>query len=831
MSLFRKNRQEQSTENMFMFTHESVNPDFSREKQSEKADEINLSSLAVKNRTDKTPESSYAPTDDVQEQTLLEKCRPFIIDDNGGDDAMHREPTYRLQSVAEILKEESEKTLSRLSEKYDIAFDDLKKYDIYSAEETPAPKPDKPKTETTRTEKIYSDSRFNTEEQVFEELLPDKTELKNVHTNISFISDIDYEDNGDKESYTPDISETATVKFTPVTGIENTTRISVSSSTRSIDLTNELLQLSDETEIKSENELRLEQNEFEEYIPKEEFTADVPAKTFVRKLSLKKRSCFIKFALSLVLMLAVSFMRLPFMSSVILSHTQVSMIICTALTGIIILLNIDMFKSLSVMLSRRSSPDTSAALASLTVTVYAVFGIFKKEITLNMLVLLSVILTVRAMCALFKSSYTLSNFKHLASNAPKRAIKLISDPAVTFAMAKNSIEGDVLAAAPQPTEHIDDYMKYAAFNVFFGGKFPIITVLSVLLSIITGFTSAAYFDGIIYGLYSAAVIQCLSALPTVFFIDSLPLYSAAKKLNRLGAVITGKIGAQQIENSNAAVFASEDLFPSGTVTLHNMTLLSDNNIDDTIIRAASLTECLQSPLCPIFKKIVSTGNIAALPDSDTVKYEDRMGISGWVDNKLLFVGNRTLMEAHGISVPDIETDRKILRNGFFPVYVASENKALALLSVQYTVRPEVAYELRRLSASGVTLLINNSDPNLTEEMICDYMGLYDDSVKVMSSAGCHMYKNAVSFTRHCPAPAVYKGNPIGLAAIVNSSIRIKKSNILLTVIYAIAAIAGTVLFAYLSFDGSGTLINTAFTLLYTLAVTLLSLILYFTEKP
>lgn len=35
-----------------------------------------------------------------------------------------------------------------------------------------------------------------------------------------------------------------------------------------------------------------------------------------------------------------------------------------------------------------------------------------------------------------------------------------------------------------------------------------------------------------------------------------------------------------------------------------------------------------------------------------------MGISGWVDNKLLFVGNRTLMEAHGIEVPSVETTAK-----------------------------------------------------------------------------------------------------------------------------------------------------------------------------
>lgn len=208
-----------------------------------------------------------------------------------------------------------------------------------------------------------------------------------------------------------------------------------------------------------------------------------------------------------------------------------------------------------------------------------------------------------------------------------------------------------------------------------------------------------------------------------------------------------------------------------------------------------------------------------------------MGISGWVDNKLLFVGNRTLMEAHGIEVPSVETDRKILRNGYFPVYVATENKACALLAVQYNVRPDISRELRRISALGVTMLINSSDPNMTEEMICDYMGLYEDSVKVMSAAGCHMYKNAVTYAPDVSAPAAYKGNPIGLAAIINAASKIKKSNILFTVLYVLSAVIGTVLFAYASFAGSGTLISGTAVLFYGLICTAVSLILYLTQKP
>ncbi len=758
----------------------------------------------TKPEPEKAAEKPAAPR--KPEKSLLEKCRPFILDDEGHDSAMKETPTYKLESVADILNNQSAKTLDRLSEKYEIEFDDLGHNKPAAPEKVPEP----PKRE------------------VFEEKMP---AARDIQTNVPrIISDID-SDSGESPVEMPDISSTATIKFTPVTDSDSTSRISISSQTRSIDLTGELSRLPESTDDDADPETRLEQNEFEDYKPAEEFEDESGTKHFLRKLSLIKRGSFLRCVSTVLLTLITAFAELPFMSALLIAQTKVSMTVYTAVLGIIILINLDMFKSVPKIFSRFSTPDIFAVTASLSVMLYSVIGILKNEITLNMLLLAVFILSVRSVAAFFRAAHTLTGLRQIAGNKPKRAVKLINDPAVTFAMAKNSIEGDVLAAAPRRTAHIDDYMKYTSFRVYFSGKLPVITVVSLLLSVILGFACAAYFDGMLYGFYSAAVVQCIAAVPVLFLIDDMPLYSASKKLARRGAEIAGKMGAEYLEKVNAIVLSSEDLFPSGTVTLHNMQLLSDNSIDDTIMRAASLTDSLASPLAPIFKKIAGTVGDFVMPDSDTVKYEDKMGISGWVNNKLLFVGNRTLMEAHGIDVPSIETDKKLLRRGYFPVYVATDDKACALLAVQYTVKPELAREFRKISALGITMLIDSSDPNLTEEMICDYMGLYDDSVKVMSTAGCHMYKNAVTYTEHCSAPAAYKGNPVALAALVSSAVKIKKSSLLLAVLYALSCVAGVVMFAYTSFSGSGSVLGSAAVLLYCLISTVVSAILYLTGKP
>ncbi len=753
-------------------------------------------------------ETNPEPEPEVKEepkQSLLDKCLPYILDENGKDATLDSEPLYKLQSVAEILKNDSEKAIERLSEKYGIEFDNLG----YSA-------PAEVKEPIEEKKEI-----------------PEENQVTKVQSNVPFIiSDIDMPSYPQIQKKTEDISNTATITFTPINDDgDSDSHISVSTNTRAIDLTGEFTGIPKASSNEIEEQVHLEKNEFEDYSPKEEFKNLSEGGKFLRKFSINKRRAFLSMSFSIIFTLLLLFAKLPFMQGILLAHTVTGMIICSVLAGLVIISNIDMLKSLGKIFKKDGNADISASLAAVFTAAYAVLGIINEIIFLDMLILLSVVLCFRAIGSFFKTSHILASFKGINQPNIKNGIKLINDPSITFSMSKNSIEGDVLIAAGQKAEHIGDFVKYTSFGTFLGGKLPVITALSLMLSVISAFACATYFEGLVYGFYAAAAIQCFAAIPTLFLIDSLPLYRASKRLKKVGAVIFGKTAANELEMANAAVLNSADIFPAGTVTLHQMKVLSENNLEDTLVRAASLTASLGSTLAPIFKEITGNSHITALPDSDTVKYEDRMGISGWVDNRLLFIGNRTLMEAHGIDVPSVEVDRKILRQGYFPIYVATREKACALLVVQYNVNPDVAKQLRRLTFSGVTLLINSCDPNLTEEMICDYLGLYEDTVKVMSAAGCHMYKSTCAKAKAISSPAAYRNNPLALPTLLNCAARIKTSNTLLSVAFVICAALGAILFAYTSFSGSDSLITDTTLLIYTLISTAVSYIAYFIKRP
>ncbi len=780
---------------------------------------------------DKSPNKEKEDVNDKKD-TLLERCLPYIIDENGKNSAISDKPLYELESVADILRGESRRSIETLSEKYDISIDYLEKNKGKIAEHTSIqeePKKIEVAESKAEPEEIKVTHNEDKNAKIFEEIVAGLNAANEEKVEpLPDISDIDNAvSDRDRENLIK--QNTATVTFTPIKQKDDTQRISVSSLTRPVDLSDEF---NNSQEIFSENmsEAVVEQSDFEEFTPKFEFTDSKEAKKIFRALAIKKRNSFLRLCFTVLISAAMLLFAIPEISAVF-SSAATGMTVCASLLGALILINMDMFISLKTFVSKRSSPDCLAVLAVLSVLALSVASAITGEEQYQMAAVGAITLLFRAMSSFFAASSRCGNFRQIISPHPKKAVTLLSDTATTFSMAKNAVEGDALVAAPRETGLLCDFMKYSEYSSVLGDKMRVVSIAGVLLAAIMGFVSAAYFESMIYGFFASAATLCFVAAPTVFFIDTLPCYFASKRLNKKGAMIAGIAAARHIETANTTVLKANELFPEGTVSMCDITVLSENNIDDIFMRAASLTAAVNSPLAPIFKRIAVSNNTYTIPDSDTVKYEERMGVSGWVKDELLFIGNRTLMLAHGIPVPDIETDRRILRSGCFPVYLASGGKACALLSVKYDVDEQVAYELHKLTGMGVTLLVDNCDPNLSDDMIYDYIGLYPDSVKVMSTAGVNMYRNAVSATDKCSAPACFRGKPINLISVINCASRVKRCNTFLNVFYVLAAVLGVVIFAYVSFAGSDMPPSAVSVMLSQLACAAISYVLALFTKP
>ena len=804
----------------------------------------NVNTKEPKETAPKTPEtktndnnddvSSPAPVESSEQKTLMEKVKRYTVDEQGHDVSQNKEPLYKLESITEILKNDSEDAIKNLSMKYGLDFfvDDLgKSKPVPEKVEEPKQEPLKtPTTETTPTpafEKMVSESEEREAKAIYESLFPSEKTTDTSDFSVPHISDIDTHEVG--VSGENNIANTATIRFTPVKNVMgNTDHITISNVTRHIDLGDNVIE-----DISSHSSPQLEQTEFDEFEPKTEFCDISSGKKILRSLAKKIRSYFVSAFLSFISLVALLIFLLPPLRDFIIRNPRSAMITCSAFLFVAVAANINMFFDFKNLFKKCCGFDIILSLCSLLTLTLGIVAALNYSDAYLILLLCNITIFIRSVCKFKFVSAQRSSLKQILNDKTKKAVTLINDPATTFAMAKNSIDGDVLAASYKNTSFVEDFMKHFEFYKTMSGKASLVFYVTLIAAVVCGLT--AYFqvdsNNGFYAFYSAACISCFAAIPSAFFIDAIPFVAASKKLNPNGAMISGIYGAEKIEMANAVTTHTSDIFPAGAITMQSMRVLSDNNIDQILMRAASLTESVNSPLAPIFKQIAGTSDAYSIPDSDTVKYEKNLGISGWVDNEPLFIGNRSLMKAHGIEIPSLEIDKKILRKGYFPVYVATTNTACALVVIQYNVLPSVAKELHKITNLGVTLLVDNCDPNVTEEMICDYFGLYNDSLKIMSNAGVHMYKNAVLETPSCSSPASFRGNGLDFIKIINRASGIKRCNRCLTVMYVLFAILGALYFIYAAFSGLMSIPEPTIILLYALGTTVLSIIGFLIRKP
>ncbi len=741
---------------------------------------------------------SYTPKSADRKNTendtsLLEKCMPFIID--GGNKMPEEKPDYTLESVESIINL-TEKKFAKIFDdleldRANITYDSLSK----KAEEKPEPV-------------------AKSQEEKKPEIVITEIPMQRVEPEVTTISDIDA---------TSDF--TKTVPFTAVSGIKEFEDIS--SGTRILNLSSEMFDDEPESD-KIENlpELATE-TEFE---VEDDYKSPEDLKSVVKNLIVKRRNAFLRAFISILLTAVMALALIPDLKVALLSTPIPFYITSAVFFAALTLVNFDMLIEIKSLFTPRKKPEALSGIAAIVLIGYSISALLGGNNPFDILFTGAVMLSLKAVGVFMRWSFIIGNFKIVAGKGDKYGIKFIDDKQTTFAMARNSIEGDVLAASSVKTANIQDFLKNTYSDSALCGALGKLAVSALALSVVSSVAFAiksASFEAF-FEFLALTLLICFA--PTVLFTDVLPLRRAGKKLNALGAMLTGTLAARKLDIANALTVTSSQLFPDGTVSLHNMKILDPNEIDATLIDAAAITNEIGSPLKGIFNSIAKTTPVD-IPEADTIKYEERLGVSGWIKDRRIFIGNRTLLEAHGISTPPIEIDRKILRQGYFPVYLASGGKPCALLMVKYNVKRDIAVRMQKLSGTGITFLVDSCDPNLTSEMICDYFGLYSESVRVMGGLGCQLNKNATEYQENFSSVAAYKGSLSALAEIFTAAGKIKKSVNILSVFHIVSSAAFLLFFIYSAFVGAVLAQGSLSVLIGSIVSFILSIIIYLFGRP
>ncbi len=763
--------------------------------------------------------------------SLLAKCMPYISDDHGN--YVPEKPDYTLESVEDIIESAKKRADEKIAMMYNLKPSDVERIGNTSpkTEPVPAAPPKKPKLRLEETSikkalKIGDATRAVTKydtvqipkitQTLFDDLTGRRTDVfgeENVITTYS-TPNVPTEENDGATRAIPDLSA-------------NTKNESIYEDIMSSSKKAPPVDIFSSSKKRVKKPLISSFSEEADEVKVDEFRGAGDVKRVGGDLKFSFLAKRLRFFLTLIVAVVMALGYTMFSADGFAASSTLGIIMCVCFF-VATAINLGIFAAFATAFTRRSKIELPLAVTCLIATVYTVLSIFSQTFTAEFTVLPVFSLLVYDYCSYRKSRAILDNFRIVASRKPKKAVALVNDHELSALLSSGNSEGDIITAVGRSTEEIGSFLKNTHKDRPFGGKINVFTAASLVATAIIASAVGVSYGSVTEGFAAACVMLCLAVTPSLFISDMLPFAGLIEKIHRMGAGVCSKTSAKSVARTDAVCLSSAELFPKGTIRLHNISAVSSNELDETVSLAAAVALEAGSPLYPMLHDLlVDEGE---RPVADSVKYEENLGLSGWVGDNHIMIGNRSLLLAHGVRVPELEVDRKILEQGFFPVYIACDGKACALLTVRYKASLAIETQLVKLINAGVMLYIRNCDSNITEEMVADYYGLDREFIKILGSRGENRISALCVPKNRTSAHAFYRGGTAGFLSAITGSMRLGKLSSVLYVLHIISTVVLWLVFAGFSLAGTFTLMSATSLLLAQLISVVISLTAYFAGK-
>ncbi len=301
-------------------------------------------------------------------------------------------------------------------------------------------------------------------------------------------------------------------------------------------------------------------------------------------------------------------------------------------------------------------------------------------------------------------------------------------------------------------------------------------------------------------LFCAMVCIASPVLMLVFLRVSMAL--SASDMKKSGAAIIGAQAVEKYGATHAVVLDSIDLFPESSVLLHGIKTFSGTRIDEAILDAASVSVRAGGPLSHVFRRMI-LNKVDMLHEVDTLVYEQDMGLSGWVSGRRVLIGNRKLLDNHGIDIPSKDYEERYAKNGRQLVYLSIAGELSAMFVISYIADSAVKKMLCTLTSRRTTLLVRTCDPNITESLLASTFGLNGFYVELLGAPAGRSYESLVDgVSDYENAEIVSTGNTAHMLGALAKCRRLTTGSRVFTVLQSVIGFLGIALAAYMAFFGN-----------------------------
>jgi cation transport ATPase len=552
------------------------------------------------------------------------------------------------------------------------------------------------------------------------------------------------------------------------------------------------------------------------------------------KLNFQTLALGVLTAVSLVLMIVQNFFsKTAFKTTapVVFAGCNLLIILCACFVSRVTIQN-----GLAILKKLKGNSDTAVAVGCIGAVVAGIGAFFSagsflggKYSYYTIIVLLG--LLCNAIGKLVMVKRVKKNFRFLATGKKFTSAKIYTDETIASKMMSGTVVDKPIIAYQHKTGFLTNFLQlsYAPDpSEEVAGKIaPFTTICAILVALIYGFIS----KDIVGALSAFSLLTAVSIPVCSLMAVNVPMYSLCKKLLRRGTMLCGFQGVKQFCDTSAIMVDAKELYPQGSVVLNSIKSFNEKHLDDSCISAAAVLKEVGSPLAPIFDTAIQESR-TVLPDVESVMYEDRLGLVGWVNGERVLVGNRDLMNKYGINVPEIDFEETYRRQHKQTTFIANSGQLTAMLVTTYRPNVEIAKELQRAEYNGISLLISTTDCNITSEQIAEDFGVFYRSVKVLPTGLGNVCKEVTSvYTEKSRGYLATMGKFTQLARALSGSVQMKSNISLAVIIQLIGVILGVLIMSTITLYTGTSILGTVEMLLYTIFWGLATMIAPQVKRP
>lgn len=492
--------------------------------------------------------------------------------------------------------------------------------------------------------------------------------------------------------------------------------------------------------------------------------------------------------------------------------------------GVVIFINrITIYSGLTPLAKLRGNSDTALAIASIGMGIQAISSLFRMVGMSGFeMSFYSVVVTIGFLCncigKLMMVLRVKDNFKFISSKTPSHAVKIYTNEEIASKMLSGTFGESPIITYHHRTKFLSNFLKisYAPDpSEDLAGKIaPVTSIVSILVAFLYGIIYSSFYGAV----DTLAVMSAVSIPICTLLAVNLPMRIMCKRLGKLDAMVAGYPSVKQFCDSNAVMIDAEELYPEGCVRLDGIKTFANHRTDESVLAAAAILREAQSPMASVFNRnMLSKEQNAALPEVESVLYEDSMGLIGWVNGERILVGNRELLHKYNIETPSTDYEEKYLIEGRQITYLAQQGELISMFVTTYTPSKQIAEALRKGEQSGLSYLVRTTDCNITSERVAEDFGIFFRSVRILPTGLGNVCKEAQSQVED--KSRAYLGTRGSISSMVHgvaACMKMKGNISLAIVVQLIALILGLLLVATLCLYATTGVLGTVQILIYSL---------------